>query len=100
MVASGLTTARRGVIIGAVDIEVTRSGGFAGISRTATTAEDELPAELRTRLHTLLDAPPAASGSPDRFVYQLRCGDREVTVGEKALDDEGRRLMSWVLGQR
>jgi hypothetical protein len=61
-----------------------------------------VPADLRAPLEALLAASPAprAPGAPDRFVYTLRRGDREVTVGETALDADGKRLMQWLLAQR
>jgi hypothetical protein len=51
-------------------------------------------------LQSLLSAPPVSPGAPDRFVYTVRYGDREVTVSETALDDAGKRLMQWVLARR
>jgi hypothetical protein len=82
-----------------LNIEVTRSGGFAGISRTASAPEDELPADLQPALQTVLSTPSPSPGAPDRFVYTLRHGDREVTVGEKALDADGKRLMQWLMSR-
>ena len=82
-----------------LNIEVIRSGGFAGISRTASAPEEELPPDLHGPLESLLAGPPQASGAPDRFVYTLRHGGREVTVGEKALDSEGKRLVQWLLAR-
>ncbi|HSP37294.1 MAG TPA: protealysin inhibitor emfourin [Frankiaceae bacterium] len=81
-------------------MEVTRSGGFAGISRSSSAPEDELPADLQQPLRRLLTAPPDTPGAPDRFVYTLKHGDQQVTVGEKALDDDGKRLMQWVLARK
>jgi hypothetical protein len=83
----------------ALNIDLTRSGGFAGIARTASAPEEELPGDLQETLQSLLAAPPPAAGAPDRFVYTLRHGDREVTVGEKALDPNGKRLMQWLLSR-
>jgi hypothetical protein len=59
--------------------------------------EEDLPADLQGPLAALLDHPPPPTGAPDRFVYTLRRGDQEVTVAEKALDADGRRLMQWLL---
>jgi len=58
-----------------------------------------LPAELRPALQTVLSTSTPSPGAADRFVYTLRHGDREVTVGEKALDSEGKRLMQWVMSR-
>jgi hypothetical protein len=59
-----------------------------------------LPADLRQPLQSLLASPPPAAGAPDRFVYTVKHGDQEVTVGEQALDPEAKRLVQWVLGRR
>jgi hypothetical protein len=50
-------------------------------------------------LHAVLAGTVPTPGAPDRFVYTLRLGDRAVTVGEKALDPDGKRLMQWLLGR-
>jgi hypothetical protein len=83
-----------------LNIEVTRSGGFAGITRSAAAPEEELPADLQQPFQSLLATPPDPAGAPDRFVYTLKHGDREVTVGETTLDEDGRRLMHWVLDRK
>jgi hypothetical protein len=59
-----------------------------------------LPADLQQPLQSLLAAPPDSPGAPDRFVYTLKHGDRSVTVGEAALDPDGKRLMQWVLARK
>jgi hypothetical protein len=59
-----------------------------------------LPADLRQPLRSLLAAPPPTGGGADRFVYTVKHGDREVTVGEQALDPEAKRLMQWVLARK
>jgi emfourin len=66
-----------------IHIEFRRSGGFAGISLTATATADELPAEQAAQVQRLLaaDMPPPApdtapgGGGADRFQYQLDLDD-------------------------
>jgi hypothetical protein len=71
------------------------------MTRTGTAPDADLPTDLRAPLEALLASPPArAPGAPDRFVYTLRRGDQEVTVGEAALDADGRRLVQWLLARR
>jgi hypothetical protein len=48
----------------------------------------------------LASPPSGAPGAPDRFVYTLRRGEQEVTVGETALDDDGKRLVKWLQARR
>lgn len=43
--------------------------------------------------------PPPAGSGPDRFVYTIKHGDQEVTVGEQALDPDAKRLVQWVLNR-
>lgn len=65
--------------------------------------EEELPADLRQSLRSLMAAPAAATAPPshgaDRFVYTVRHGGQEVTVGEQALDPDARRLVQWVINR-
>jgi hypothetical protein len=93
---------RREGLSAALNIELTRSGGFAGMVRTGSAPDEDVPADLRAPLEALLasSTDPRTPGAPDRFVYTVRRGDREVTVGETALDDEGKRLMQWLLAHR
>ncbi len=93
---------RRDGLSAALNIELTRSGGFAGMVRTGSAPDEDVPADLRAPLEALLASSPDTQvpGTPDRFVYTLRRGDLEVTVGETALDPDGRRLMQWLLGRR
>lgn len=64
--------------------------------------DEDLPADLRGPLEALLasDYTGGTPGAPDRFVYTLRRGDQEVTLGEGALDDGGKQLVRWLLDRR
>ncbi|QCW77627.1 hypothetical protein EQG64_09545 [Streptomyces sp. S6] len=82
-------------------IQVTRTGGFAGISRTqAIDTEDRqdaaewesLAAEV---LATTPDKPP--SGVPDGFRYAITVGDRTVYCADPDLTGAQRTLVSRVL---
>ncbi len=58
-----------------------------------------MPADLQPALHSVLSTSAPAPGAADRFVYTLRHGDREVTVGEQQLDADGKRLMQWLMSR-
>ncbi|MBH0246077.1 MULTISPECIES: protealysin inhibitor emfourin [Streptomyces] len=82
-------------------IQVTRTGGFAGISRTQAidtegredAAEwESLAAEV---LATTPDTPP--SGVPDGFRYAITVGDRTVYCADPDLTGAQRTLVSRVL---
>ncbi|WP_339153220.1 protealysin inhibitor emfourin [Streptomyces sp. F41] len=82
-------------------IQVTRTGGFAGISRTQAidtegrqdAAEwESLAAEV---LATTPDAPP--SGVADGFRYAITVGDRTVYCADPDLTGAQRTLVSRVL---
>ncbi|MEU3974996.1 protealysin inhibitor emfourin [Streptomyces bacillaris] len=82
-------------------IQVTRTGGFAGISRTQAidtegredAAEwESLAAEV---LATTPDEPP--SGVPDGFRYAITVGDRTVYCADPDLTGAQRTLVSRVL---
>lgn len=83
-------------------IAVRRTGGFAGIvaegelDLAASPHADEVADLLgRTDLDSLGSSPP----QPDRFVYHVRIGRREVTVAEQDLTPELSRLIDRVLGR-
>lgn len=80
-------------------ISVTRSGGFAGITRRAEVDTDQRPdagdwkhlvdrADLSDRGH-----PP---GKPDRYVYRIDVDGRTAHVGEADLDEPTRALIDRV----
>ncbi|MGH3587963.1 MAG: protealysin inhibitor emfourin, partial [Pseudonocardia sp.] len=81
-------------------VEVRRSGGFAGISTSGTVDldHDERAEEVRALLDRI-DVASLRKGSPqpDRFVYQFRLEDREITVHEQELTDDLQRLAELVL---
>ncbi|QGN34831.1 protealysin inhibitor emfourin [Microlunatus sp. Gsoil 973] len=74
-------------------VAISRSGGFAGVTRTA---EVDLDSDVGRRISQLLDRvdfddfTPAAPtpGRPDRFVYRLSYGDLQLTVGEQDVPPE------------
>lgn len=82
-------------------IEVSRSGGFAGIARTWRVELDQAPDPKE--LQCLVDAcpwdtPPAASSGADRYVFHLTAGVREATLPEPAVDGPWRELIDLVVG--
>jgi hypothetical protein len=72
-------------------VAISRSGGFAGVTRTA---EVDLDSEAGRRISQLLDRvdfsslTSSAPGQPDRFVYRLDYGGQQLTVGEQDLPPE------------
>ncbi|WP_254812604.1 protealysin inhibitor emfourin [Streptomyces cavourensis] len=82
-------------------IQVTRTGGFAGISRTQAidTAGRQDAAEWESLaaevLATTPDEPP--SGVPDGFRYAITVGDRTVYCADPDLTGAQRTLVSRVL---
>jgi len=97
----------------AIIVEVTRSGGFAGVRRTGrvNTADlDSERAETLRRLVTEADVANRRGGAvgrratgADRFQYDIAVvrGDdrRSFVVGEDQLSDADRRLLRWVLAE-
>ena len=81
-------------------VEVRRSGGFAGISMSGTVDldHDERAAEVRALLDRI-DIASLRKGSPqpDRFIYQFRLVDREITVHEQELTGDLQQLAALVL---
>jgi hypothetical protein len=92
-----------------VRLELRRSGGFAGIVRSASVDTADLPAEEAEELAGLLErsgvlrgaGPPARSpGAPDRFRYRLiveREERVEVAFGEESMGPELRMLVERLL---
>ena len=93
-----------------VRVEVTRSGGFAGVSRTRTVDTADLDEERADTLRTLveefhLETRPAgggpAAGGADRFQYDVtivRNGQRRsIVLHEPDLSEAQERLIRWVL---
>jgi len=94
---------------GRIRVEVVRSGGFAGLRRTATLDTAELDGERAQQLRSLVDesqidrltSPPPGSGAPDRYQYDVTVtrGNRRrsVVLHEADMPDAARRLVRWVL---
>jgi hypothetical protein len=93
------------------DIDVERSGGFAGITRRANASTGELPEADATQLAVLASAvdfdryahQAPHTGRPDAFQYQLKvrhgAARREFVVGEHETDPALAALIAWVLGR-
>jgi Emfourin len=88
-------------------VTVERSGGFAGITKSASVDRDALaPADAEVMdelLRALDDAAPhhdAPSHERDRFEYavtlETREGSRTITMGESEASPSLRRLIEWV----
>jgi hypothetical protein len=78
-------------------IEVSRSGGFAGLTRTWSVEVSSAEAEERW-LPLLEQADPGEveDAQRDRFVYHIAVGYREVTVAESAVQGPWKELVEWV----
>lgn len=82
-------------------ITVTRTGGFAGVTREATldTAGRPDAAGLEALAHRALAqgsaAPPA--GVPDGFAYRITAGGRTAHCADPRLTDAQRALVRTVL---
>lgn len=84
-------------------ISVRRSGGFAGIvtEREIDLASDPAGAEAAALLRRIDFAHlPATPPQPDRFVYTVRTGDRDVRLNEQDLTPELTQLIDLLLGRR
>lgn len=77
-------------------ITVTRSGGFAGLSRTWSIVVDDQPdSEDWVRL---IDSLPwgveaKSAPQPDRFSYRIQCSHRRVTLSEHNVEGPWRELV-------
>jgi hypothetical protein len=63
-------------------LELERSGGFAGLTLRALVPFEELSQPQRAAVDDSLSSPPRRSPQPDRFQYQLRVGERRVVLEE------------------
>jgi len=82
-----------------VKITVTRSGGFAGLSRSWSINVDDQPDS--DDWLTLVDSLPWAdrprsAPQPDRYVYRIQCSRRRVTLPEQKLEGPWRELVDRV----
>jgi hypothetical protein len=82
-----------------ITVTITRTGGFAGISRQWTVQLDA--EEWRSLLAS--GAPSASSGpdhSADRFVYRIRGGRRSLVIPDSRLDGRWRALVERARDER
>jgi hypothetical protein len=82
-------------------ITVTRSGGFAGLSRVWSVRIEEQPDEEQWR--ELIDRLPwdrntASPDEPDRYIYRVRCARNETVIPERKLSGPWRELVDRVQG--
>ena len=82
-------------------ITVTRSGGFAGLTRVWSVEVAEQPDQDQWR--DLIDRLPwdrskAATAEPDRYVYRVRCARNEAVIPEQKLIGPWRELLDKVQG--
>jgi len=81
-------------------VSVTRSGGFAGLVRTASVDEADAPEEVRELLAMLDGGQPAAplAGEPDRFSYTIEVPGRgSATLAESQLTAAQRAALERLL---
>lgn len=80
-------------------ISVTRSGGFAGITRRAEVDTEGRPdADDWHRMVDQADLTDRGPGGrPDRYVYRIEVDGRTAQVGEADLDEPTRALVDSVL---
>ncbi|MBO0828087.1 MAG: hypothetical protein J2P24_09925 [Streptosporangiales bacterium] len=78
-------------------VDVRRSGGFAGITRTGSA---DLPDDDARALADTVRAAAAAAGDrpvPDAFTYHVDLGGEQLTVGEQALTEDVRARLQSIL---
>jgi hypothetical protein len=91
-----------------VRVEVTRSGGFAGVVRHAAVDSAQLEPQAAEALGRLvaaadLEVPHAPAKGADRFQYDIAVTGadghtRKATVGEGAMSPQLKALVQHVLG--
>jgi len=75
-----------------ITITITRTGGFAGITRQWTLQMDA--EEWRSLLASSAPSPRARPDqSADRFVYRIRGGRRSLVIPDSRLDGPWRELV-------
>ena len=83
-------------------ITVTRSGGFAGLTRkwSATVTEEAETKQWRELLDQLpwdqVTSKPAEPAEPDRFIYRVRCANRQAVVPEQRFTGVWQQLLDRV----
>ena len=80
-------------------ITVTRSGGFAGLTRKWSVIVSEDAEEARWR--ALLDELPwdqnvSEPPEPDRFTYRVRCANRQAVIPEQRFTGAWQELLERV----
>jgi Thermolysin metallopeptidase, alpha-helical domain/Thermolysin metallopeptidase, catalytic domain len=83
-------------------VAVRRSGGFAGVTRSAELDLDADPEgpEVRSLLsEAQAQSIPVGPPAPDRFTYTVRYGEWQLSVPEPDLTPELRRVVSIVLSR-
>jgi hypothetical protein len=72
-----------------------RSGGFAGVTMSASFDPTALSSEQRAAVEACLGSwpRPVESTAPDRFVYRFELGSRQAFVPEDALPGSLRPLL-------
>jgi hypothetical protein len=85
-----------------VRIEVVRTGGFAGIPRSATLDTTSRPdgPYVTALARDALSAPPSGHpGVPDGFSYTITAGSRTTHCADPHLTDAQRELIEAILGE-
>jgi hypothetical protein len=85
-----------------VEISVTRSGGFAGLTRRASVDTDRLPdaEHWQAVLGRIgLAGLPASRPRPDRFVYTIEIDGQVARIGEADMTGALRELVDMVMEQ-
>ncbi len=80
------------------NLQVERSGGFAGLTRRATVPVSALAPGERAAIEQQLGSPPTPPSGPDRFVYRFRMHGREAVVQEDRVPDELQPLLDRLSG--
>jgi hypothetical protein len=84
-----------------MQIQVRRTGGFAGITRESAVVDtDALPPDEAQELRALVEeaaldevSEPGRARGPDRFTYELTVDDRRVTLPESEMTPARRELI-------
>lgn len=92
-------------------IQLKRSGGFAGLTRTTEVDADELPEEAASTAHRLVEEgrldelaerPPERPPGADRYQYELVVqgedeADRRILMHDGAIPDDLRPLVDQLI---
>lgn len=80
-------------------IQVSRTGGFAGIARHREVDTSALPdaADWEALAEDALTTGQACPGVPDGFRYRITVGDRTVHCADPGLTEAQRTLISRIL---